>query len=255
MRSRRLTDDEVHHYGALGWLLLDGLLEITPSELQDAVAAVAAWDDDGEWLHHREMTDSGPRLARTENFTPFSEPLFNLLRRGPLPDVAGQLLGEPALLYKEKINYKLVGGAGFSPHQDKPAYPFVDQVLSVMVAVDDATIENGCLFVVSRRHHELLDQDERGCIAEAVTAVMDWEPVELHAGETLFFHALTPHRSGANTSKADRRALYPTYNGISEGDLRDAYYAAKRDAFESDDEVANDRVRLSLIGDFEGRPA
>jgi hypothetical protein len=249
-----LTRDEQAHFKDQGWLLLDGLLELTPAQLQDAVAAVAAWDDDGEWLHHREMTDAGPRLARTENFTPFCEPLFNLLRRGALPEVAGELLGEPALLYKEKINYKLAGGAGFSPHQDKPAYPFVDQVLSVMVAVDDATIENGCLFVASGRHHEVLDQDERGCIAEAVTAVLDWEPVELRAGETLFFHALTPHRSGANTSSADRRALYPTYNGASEGDLRDAYYAAKRDAFDAEVDTG-DRVRLSLIGDFEGRPA
>jgi hypothetical protein len=251
---RRLTRDEQAHFEDQGWLLLDGLLELTPAQLQDAVAAVAAWDDDGEWLHHREMTDAGPRLARTENFTPFSEPLFNLLRRGALPEVAGELLGEPALLYKEKINYKLAGGAGFSPHQDKPAYPFVDKVLSVMVAVDDATVENGCLFVASGRHHEVLDQDERGCIAAAVTAVLDWEPAELCAGETLFFHALTPHRSGANTSSADRRALYPTYNGASEGDLRDAYYSAKRDAFDAEVDTG-DRVRLSLIGDFEGRPA
>ncbi len=254
MCSRRLTDEELAHYQAAGWLLLDGLLEITPRELQDAVAAVAAWPDDGEWLHHREMTDAGPRLARTENFTPFSEPLFDLLRRGALPDVAGQLLGEPALLYKEKINYKLVGGAGFSPHQDKPAYPFVDQVLSVMVAVDDATIENGCLFVVSGRHDELLDQDDRGCITQERTDSFDWQPVELRAGATLFFHALTPHRSGPNISGADRRALYPTYNGASEGDLRDAYYAAKRHAFQEGG-AAPDRVRLSLIGDFEGRPA
>ena len=255
MGTRRLTDEEHDHYRTQGWLLLGGLLEMTPRALQEEVAAIGSWADDGEWLHHREMTDAGPRLARTENFTPFSEPLFNLLRRGALPDVAGQLLGEPALLYKEKINYKLVGGAGFSPHQDKPAYPFVDQVLSVMVAVDDATIENGCLFVVSGRHHELLTQDDRGCITEAVTAALDWKPVELRAGETLFFHSLTPHRSGPNTSSADRRALYPTYNGVSEGDLRDAYYAAKRDAFASKDDDATDRVRLSLIGDFEGRPA
>jgi hypothetical protein len=255
MVSRRLTGDEQEHYRTHGWLLLDGLLELAPTELQDEVAIIASWDDDGEWLHHREMTDAGPRLARTENFTPFSEPLFNLLRRGVLQDVAGQLLGEPALLYKEKINYKLCGGAGFSPHQDKPAYPFVDQVLSVMVAVDDATVENGCLAVVSGQHHEVLDQDDRGCIAEAIVSTFDWQPVELRAGETLFFHALTPHRSGPNTSDADRRALYPTYNGASEGDLRDAYYAAKRSAFDAADDDATDRVRLSLIGDFEGRPA
>lgn len=239
------------HYEANGWLLLEGLLEKSPQELQDEVSAISAWGDDGAWMHHYEMTNFGKKLARTENFTPYSSSMRELLREGAISDVASQLLGEEALLYKEKINYKLVGGAGFAPHQDKPAYPFVDQVLSVMVAIDDATIENGCLYVVSGRHQILLDQDERGCLARHVVAELDWQPVELAAGSTLFFHALTPHRSGPNTSTRDRRALYPTYNGTSEGDLREAYYAAKREVFSTDS--SDDRVRLSLIGDFEGR--
>jgi ectoine hydroxylase-related dioxygenase (phytanoyl-CoA dioxygenase family) len=200
------------------------------------------------------MTDHGRQLARSENFTPFSPVLSQLLRASRVAEVASELLGEPALLYKEKINYKLVGGAGFSPHQDKPAYPFVESVLSVMIAVDDSTIENGCLYVVSGEHHRLLDQDHRGCIAPSLVDTFEWSPVELRAGQTLFFHALTPHRSGANLSTRHRRALFPTYNGLSEGDLREAYYLEKRRRFaEGHDDP--ERVQLSLIGDFEGRPA
>jgi hypothetical protein len=252
--ARRLRGDELAHFEAAGWLQLDDLLDVSVPELQAEVDRVASWPDDGEWLHYHELTDGGRRLARTENFTPFSDLLAAVLRTGPVPDVAGQLLGEQALLYKEKINYKCVGGAGFSPHQDKPAYPFVRTVLSVMVAVDDATVENGCLYVVSGRHDHQLDQDERGCIADDVVATLDWQPVELRAGATLFFHALTPHRSGPNRSSHDRRALYPTYNPISEGDLREAYYDEKLRAFAAG-EGEEGRVRLSLIGDFEGRPA
>lgn len=253
MPPRRLTEVELAQFESLGWLLIEGLLDVSASELQAEVDRVAAWPEDPRWLHHFEMTDGGRRLARTENFTPYSELLRNLLAEGPIPEVAGQLLGEPALLYKEKINYKGVGGAGFSPHQDAPAFPFVQRVLSVMVAVDDSTIENGCLFVVNARHQELLEQDDRGCIAQRLVDAMDWEPVELAAGDTLFFHALTPHRSGPNTSSHDRRALYPTYNGVSEGDLREAYYAEKLRLLA--DAGPSDRVQLSLIGDFEGRPA
>jgi hypothetical protein len=246
--------DELAHFEREGWLQLDDLLDVSVAELQAEVDRVASWQEDGEWLHYHELTDGGRRLARTENFTPFSDLLAAVLRTGPIPEVAGQLLGEEALLYKEKINYKAAGGAGFAPHQDKPAYPFVDTVLSVMVAVDDATVENGCLFVASGRHQRQLDQDERGCIADDVVAQLDWQPVELRAGATLFFHALTPHRSGPNRSSHDRRALYPTYNGVSEGDLRDAYYDEKLRAFAQGD-AEEGRVRLSLIGDFEGRPA
>lgn len=248
-----MSTGQLQHYDEHGWILLHDVLDVSVAQLQDEVSAIASWDEEGQWLHHFEMTDFGRKLARTENFTPYSPLMFDLLRNGVISDVASQLLGEEALLYKEKINYKLVGGAGFSPHQDKPAYPFVDSVLSVMVAVDDATIENGCLFVVSGHHHELLDQDERGCLRVDVVAQLDWQPVELRAGQTLFFHALTPHRSGPNNSSRDRRALYPTYNGVSEGDLREAYYDAKRAIFR--EESQSDRVRLSLIGDFEGRPA
>lgn len=122
-----------------------------------------------------------------------------------------------------------------------------------MVAVDDATVDNGCLEVVRGQHHALLAQDDRGCIEAGVAAAFDWQPVELRAGETLFFHALTPHRSGPNRSPQDRRALYPTYNRRSEGDLRDEYYAERRRALASAD--GSTRVQLSLIGDFEGRPA
>lgn len=253
MTGGRASTASIDAYHETGWLLCGGLLDVALEVLQDEVTAIAKWGDDGPWMQHYEMTDAGRRIARTENFTSYSPVLHTLLRDSSISDVAGALLGEPALLYKEKINYKVAGGAGFSPHQDKPAYPFVNSVLSVMVAVDDATVDNGCLFVASGMHHELLAQDALGCIEHDIADALRWEPVELAAGETLFFHALLPHRSGPNTSSADRRALYPTYNGISEGDLRDAYYEEKRRAFEGEADPA--RVRLSLIGDFEGRPA
>ena len=245
------SEQERQHFVTHGWVKVDHLLGCTVLELQQAVDEVAALPEGGPWLHHREMTDSGPKLARTENFLPFSPLLNRVLADGAIARVAGELLGEPALIYKEKINYKLVGGAGFAPHQDQPAYPFVARVLSVMVAVDDATIANGCLEVVSGAHGELLPQDERGCIDFGVVSVLNFQPLELRAGETLFFSALTPHRSGPNLSERDRRALYPTYNGVSEGNLRDAYYAAKLEAFA--DPASGDLVRLSLIQDFEGR--
>jgi hypothetical protein len=247
-----LSDAQREQFRELGWVKVEGLLDCSVEALQNCVDDVAALGEGGAWLHHFEMTDNGPALARTENFIPFSPLLSEILVAGKIARAASELLGEEALLYKEKINYKLAGGAGFSPHQDKPAYPFVNKVLSVMVAVDDATIENGCLEVVDRCHHAVLAQDDRGCIASEVAAALAFHPMELRAGETLFFDALTPHRSAGNTSGVARRALYPTYNAASEGDLRTAYYEAKLQAFSAP--ADSDVVRLSLIQDFEGRP-
>lgn len=243
-----IDDALVQGFRERGWALTPTLGPDEAAELVGWIDEVAAWpDEDGDWMHHRELTDAGPALCRTENLTPFHDGLRALLTAGPMLDVASALLGEPAVLYKEKVNYKLVGGAGYSPHQDAPAYPFLDQHVSCMVAVDDATVENGCLEVVTGAHHDLLPMDDKGCVHPDVVADLEWEPVPIPAGSTLWFHSRTPHRSGPNRSDRPRRALYPTYNARSEGDLRDAYYAEKRARF------ATGPSRVSLIGDFEGR--
>src|SRR5262249_31605287 len=148
--------------------------------------------------------------------------------------------------------YKRPGGAGYAPHHDAPAYRFVDVHVSCMVAVDDATFDNGCLEVVSGAHGELLPTDDAGCIRADVVVQLDWQPVEVRAGETLWFHSRTPHRSGPNSAPLPRRPLYPTYNAASEGDQRAAYYAQKRDELAAAE--AGDKVPVSLIGDFQGRP-
>jgi len=157
------------------------------------------------------------------------------------------------VLYKEKVNHKLPGGAGYSAHQDAPAYPMIDVHVSAMIAVDDADASNGGLEVVSACFDRVLPVDERGCIAPAIADALQWDPVALRAGQTLWFHSRTPHRSGPNHSQHPRRAIYPTYNAASEGDLRSEYYDAKAQAFAAS--APGDRARVSLIGDFEGRAA
>ncbi|MEX2254453.1 MAG: phytanoyl-CoA dioxygenase family protein [Acidimicrobiia bacterium] len=253
-----LGEDErdalVAHFRDLGWVAVDAIDSPTAVSLASWVDEIAALADgtDGV-LQHFERTDAGTMLARSENFVPIHAGLRSLLCEGAFVDVAGALLDAPAVLYKEKVNYKLAGGAGYSPHQDAPAYPMIDVHVSAMVAVDDADEGNGCLEVVSAHFAEVLPLDERGCIDRAVVERLDWQPLPLAAGQTLWFHSRTPHRSTANRSPHPRRALYPTYNAASEGDLREAYYAAKRAAFRSAEPVG-DRARVSLIGDFEGRP-
>ena len=243
----------VEHFRSHGWVAVDAVRPGDADALAGWVNEIAALPDRaGGVLQHFEGTDAGPVLCRSENFVPVHAGLRSLLCEGPLLEVASALLREPAVLYKEKINYKLAGGAGYSPHQDAPAYPMIDVHVSAMVAVDDAGPDNGGLEVVSGCFDRVLPVGERGCIDPAIAATLDWQPVTLAAGQTLWFHSRTPHRSSANTSPGPRRALYPTYNAAREGDLRAAYYEAKRAAFAAAPE--GDRARVSLIGDFEGRP-
>ena len=237
-----------------GWLLTELLDPEMTALLRQWVDELAAWPESpSAWLHYREQTDSGPKLCRTENFVPFHAGLRELLTAGVMPEAAGALLGEPAVLYKEKVNYKLPGGAGYAPHQDAPAYRFVEVHVSCMVAVDDALVDNGCLEVVSGAHGELLPTAADGCIRDDIAAGLDWTPVQVRAGQTLWFHSRTPHRSAPNLGSTPRRALYPTYNAASEGDLRADHYRQKLAELAAAD-GENGRVAVSLIGDFQGRP-
>ncbi|WP_040795148.1 phytanoyl-CoA dioxygenase family protein [Nocardia higoensis] len=190
--------------------------------------------------------DGVVRRCRTENFVPFHEGMRSILTGGLIPDIAAELLGEEALLYKEKLNYKQPGGSGFRPHQDATAYPNVTKTVACMVAIDDSTLENGCLEIVRDAHHQPLPADETGCIAPDIADAMTWEPIPVTAGSLLWFHCWVPHRSSANTSRGTRRAIYLTYNGVSDGNLREEYYAAKLE------QLAQRPDRLSLIGHFAG---
>jgi len=248
-----ITTPQIDSYRRNGWLLCRPFVGGEIRDIQRWVDEVQQWPENGDWLHYREMTDSGPKLCRTENFVPFHASLREILTTGAILTIVSALMGEQAVLYKEKINYKLMGGAGFLPHQDAPAYPFIETSISCMIAVDQSTTSNGCLEVVDGQHHVLLPMNERGCIVNEWVEAHEWHPVEMEAGDVLFFHSHTPHRSGTNNSQRDRRAIYPTFNAASEGDLRSDYYEEKLRIFR-DTEHQSGNVRISLINDFEGRP-
>jgi hypothetical protein len=47
-------------------------------------------------------------------------------------------------------------------------------------------------------------------------------------GELLIFGSYLAHRSGANNSNGDRKAIYATYNCACDGDLRKSYYEDRK---------------------------
>jgi ectoine hydroxylase-related dioxygenase (phytanoyl-CoA dioxygenase family) len=248
-----VIEDAVQQFAVRGWVVIDVVPRSTRALLATWADEVAALAESSGVLQHLERTETGAQLCRSEHFVEMHRGLADLLTTGPMLDVASALLGEPAVLYKEKINHKLPGGAGYSAHQDAPAYPLLASHVSAMVAIDDSDGDNGGLEVVSACFDRVLPMDERGCVDRSVETSLVWEPVSVPAGSTLWFHSRTPHRSGRNHSSRPRRALYPTYNAAREGDRRAEYYATKAEVFAT--AGPGDRAQVSLIGDFEGRPA
>ena len=65
------------------------------------------------------------------------------MRRGRLAEAIDQLIGAPACLFKEKINFKMPGGAGFEAHQDQQAgwSRYANMFVTALVTIDRATIK------------------------------------------------------------------------------------------------------------------
>lgn len=247
-----ISADHIAQWHRDGFLHIPGFLrEGQLAELVEWVEEISQLaDGENDVLQHYELTADGARICRSEHLIEHHDGLRQLITGPDMLAMAKDLLGEPAVLYKEKINYKLAGGAGFAPHQDAPAYPFVATHLTCMIAVDAATETNGCLEMVPQRHGEVLPLNEQGCIREDLAATMAWQPTPVQAGDLLWFHSRAPHRSGPNTSASDRRALFCTYNAAAEGDRRSSYYETKLTRFA--EETAGPTTRVSLIGDFQG---
>ncbi len=132
----------------------------------------------------------------------------------------------PICHYHSKLMQKepKVGGA-WEWHQDygywyKNEFLFPDQMISVMVAITEATRENGCLQVIKGSHK--MGRVEHGCAGEQVGAsqryvdlalkTMELIYVKLKPGDTLFFHTNILHRSEANLSDKSRWSLISAYN-------------------------------------------
>jgi len=252
-----VIDVDVASFRRDGWLVISQAVPTGElAALDAAVEALAAGAvGDGPGLHHFEQTEAGAVLARSEDFVTHDPVLGRFICGGVVLEVLAQLFGERAVLFKEKINYKNPGGGGFAPHQDAPAYRFVDHHISCMVPLDPATEASGCLFVAPGYEGGRLPTDDRNRIEASTAATLDWRPVPLEPGDLLFFDSHTPHYSDTNTTRRSRRAAYLTYNAAPLGDHRERYYADKRREFEeAGGDFDGERVRISISDDFLGRP-
>ena len=191
-----LTQSQQEQWEAQGLVVLpQGLEPERIHELTQWVDEIEAWSaGNGPGLHHFEQTDRGPRVARSENFDPYHSGMSAFMRSGIVVDVLEELFGEPAILFKEKINYKYPGGGGFFPHQDASAYRFVDYHISCMVSLDPATVESGCVWFASGQQKGLLP-NEAGRIDEEWLRQARWEAVEVAPGDLVFFDSYAPHKS------------------------------------------------------------
>jgi ectoine hydroxylase-related dioxygenase (phytanoyl-CoA dioxygenase family) len=240
METRPLSSPLEAHYREHGFVLVPALL---PPEV---VATLERWIGEIAVMTNRAglfcyYEANGFDLRQIENACAVRPDLEAFAAGGRLLQAASQLLGEPARLFKDKINFKPAGGAGYEAHRDGrfwwtspdgtrlPGWDvYARDFISVLISVDACTPANGCLELAAGRHRRADIGDDYGPLTEHEAATMTFEPCPTVPGDVIFFNALAPHRSGPNLTLRPRRALYLTYNPALDGDQRARYFEDKQ---------------------------
>jgi ectoine hydroxylase-related dioxygenase (phytanoyl-CoA dioxygenase family) len=141
--------------------------------------------------------------------------------------MVAQLIGHPVLrVWHDQIQYKPPRNGGPTTwHQDHPYWPIIQpaDLVSAWVALDDADVENGCMWMVPRSHH--WGPHKRGTIGTDpetfaptpdLSQIPEGESVEpvpcpVKKGQVMFHHCLTWHGSPRNRSQRDRPAIAVHY--------------------------------------------
>jgi ectoine hydroxylase-related dioxygenase (phytanoyl-CoA dioxygenase family) len=146
-----------------------------------------------------------------------------------LLSILGELYGEPARLFKDKLIFKPPGARGYDLHQDYIAWPdFPRSFVTAAVAIDPCGLDNGCTVAYPGYHRGGCLSPEDGDYHPLPPETVDEStavPLELEPGDVAIFGCFTPHRSAPNSSRRWRRLLYLSYNAASDGgDRREQHY-------------------------------
>jgi len=152
-------------------------------------------------------------------------PRFRTLVDDPrlVQPMAGLVGTRRVALFTDKMNLKRPQeGSRFSWHQDSPYWAHfcdhLDQLPNVLVALDDAAVDNGCFRVIRGSHRRglLPGRAGEGRLGPLFTHPDAFDeslqvPAVIPAGSTVFFSPHAVHGSEPNTSDRPRRALVLTY--------------------------------------------
>lgn len=194
-----------------------------------------------------------------------------------LVELLTSVIGPDVKSMQSMLFIKAAGKPGQAWHQDEDFIPTRDRSLTgAWIALDDATVENGCLWVIPGSHRsgvlwpqEVQDDRSFDCTAVSVGFPYgddDAVPVEVAAGSVVLFNGYTLHRSLPNVASSGyRRALVNHYmsassllpwhppapgTAVAVADCRDVVLVAGRDpyAYKGSEDLHRPHVRPSGEG-------
>lgn len=257
MRTQ-LTDEQIRQYREQGFLVLPGFLDADEvARWRDVIEdAVRTRYEDAEGL-------TGERVDSDYYQKVFKQALKlswihdgarGLIRDPRIAEMAARLAGVDGLrLYSDQALFKGPHANPTAWHLDVPIFSFYSHdAVTVWVALDDATVENGCLWYVPGTH-KLARFDANARLDMNVGTLFEtypeWKsmptvPAIGPAGTAAIHNGMMAHGAGANMTPGSRRAV--TFHFMPDG----ATYNGRKDLF-SDDYVS--RLRVGDVLDDEAQ--
>jgi ectoine hydroxylase-related dioxygenase (phytanoyl-CoA dioxygenase family) len=215
-----LTPEQVAFWNANGYLLVKGLF--TPDEAEAyrrechdlAERLIEVRNIDATWGSARTLSEEAQKtsILHCHDVQFYSAAFSRMIWDDRLTGAAADLMGPNVQLHHTKMFIKPPEkGSPFPMHQDWPYFPHKkDSMIAAILHFDRSNIEKGCVRVVPGSHKlGRLDHGAEGGwhLTKERYSVEAAVPCETEGGDVLFFHYLTIHGSGINSSSEARTTI------------------------------------------------
>ena len=266
-----VSADQVNRYRGDGFLVVEDFLDsdelaVWRAAFDRAVAARQSQLEDRTRQARDAMTEEQRAAAdaysrvflQLQQLWRTDDAMRELLLDERIGRVCASLAGVDGLrVWHDQALIKPRFGSPTDFHMDVPFWSFTStDAITIWLALDDATLENGCLWYVPASHRA--EQTTFVKIMDGIGAIFEendaWgvpEPVPalVRAGGAVFHNGLIVHGAGANMTPRPRRAMTcafmpdgARYNGRTHGILGRAY----AESLQVGDVLDNDE-RLPLV--------
>ncbi len=188
-------------------------------EVDDVISGKVSYLPESEIVYE---PDSSPKRVRNAfRLHLYNQKFLDAAKHPSLIDALTSLLGDHLRLYGSQVFAKPARvGTVVPAHQDMPYWPFEPyELVSAWIALDDSTIENGCVRYAKGSHKlGMLPHGPSGVVGNSLgllsdprVAALEEQPVQVRRGSCILHHSLTVHRSEPNKSDKPRRGLIYVY--------------------------------------------
>jgi phytanoyl-CoA hydroxylase len=213
-----ITDTQRKEMFEDGYTLLENVF--TTDEMDDIATCIEAM----QAAHQEQIRASGgtegisraSEITFTTHLAEQDDTIRAFVTRPEFVAITSQLLGPNIDLYWNQAVFKMPEGKKEFPWHQDDGYTLVtpSPYLTLWLALNDATIENGCVSVLPggyktgiRDHY----YSDLGYICHDPNDPDQGVPVPVKAGSIAAFWSLTPHKSGPNLSQSPRKAYVIQY--------------------------------------------